>query len=68
MKRSRTRRERSPERSPVPLVVAILGLVAAVASFYVRNEGVSATLLGSGLITAGWCVIYWVAYTPSQDK
>jgi len=52
MKGSRIRHE-SPERSPVPLVVAILGLLAAIASFYVRNEGVSATLLGSGLISAG---------------
>jgi hypothetical protein len=67
MKRGRIREE-SPERSPVPLVVAIGGLLAAVASFYVRNEGVSATLLGSGLITAGWCMIYWVAYTPSGDE
>ncbi len=67
MKRERIRRENS-ERSSVPLVVAILGLLAAIASFYVRNEGVSATLLGSGLITAGWCMIYWVAYTPSGDE
>ena len=67
MKRSRIRKE-SPQRSPVPLVVAILGLLAAIASFYVRNEGASATLLGSGLITAGWCVIYWAAYTPSGDE
>ena len=52
MKGSRIRHE-SPERSPVPLVVAILGLLAAIASFYVTNEGVSATLLGSGLISAG---------------
>jgi len=67
MKPGRIRRE-SPERSPVPLVVAILGLLGAIASFYVRNEGVSATLLGSGLITAGWCLVYWVAYTPSGDE
>lgn len=66
MRRDRTRSENS-ERSPVPLVVAIVGLLAAVASFYVRNEGVSATLLGSGLFTAGWCVIYWAAYRPSDD-
>jgi len=57
----------SPERSPVPLVVAIGGLLAAIASFYVRNESVSATLLGSGLITAAWCMIYWAAYTPSDE-
>ncbi len=58
---------RDPERSPIPLVVAIGGLLAAIASFYVRNEGVSATLLGLGLITAGWCLIYWVGYTPSDE-
>ena len=62
------RRHQNPDRSPVPLVVAILGLLSAIASFYVRNEGVSATLLGSGLITAGWCMIYWAAYTPSGDE
>ncbi len=66
MKRDRLRREK-PERSPVPLLVAIVGLLAAVASFYVRDESVSATLLGSGLITAGWCVLYWAAYTPSGE-
>jgi hypothetical protein len=58
----------NPDRSPVPLVVAILGLLSAIASFYVRNEGVSATLLGSGLVTAGWCVLYWAAYRPSGDE
>jgi len=66
MKRGHIRHQ-IPERSPVPLVVAIAGLLAAIASFYVKSEGVSATLLGSGLITAGWCMIYWVAYTPSDE-
>jgi hypothetical protein len=67
MKRRRIQQER-PERSPTPLVVAILGLLAAIASFYVHNENASATLLGSGLITAAWCMIYWFAYTPSADE
>lgn len=31
----------------------MLGLLAAISSVYVGNEGVSATLLGSGLISAG---------------
>jgi len=66
MKRVRIRRG-TPERSPVPLVVAIVGLLAAIASFYVKNESLSATLLGSGLITAAWCVLYWAAYTPSDE-
>jgi len=66
MKRDRIRQQ-SPERSPIPLVVAIGGLLAAIASFYVKHEGVSATLLGCGLVTAGWCIIYWVAYTPSDE-
>ena len=63
----RGRIPQNPERSPVPLVVAIGGLLAAIASFYIRNESVSATLLGIGLITAAWCMIYWVAYTPSDE-
>jgi hypothetical protein len=66
MKRGRIPKQ-APERSPVPLVLAIGGLLAAIASFYVRNESVSATLLGSGLITAAWCMIYWVAYTPRDE-
>jgi hypothetical protein len=60
-------RRGTPDRSPVPLVVAIVGLLAAVGSFYVKNEGLSGTLLGSGLITAAWSVLYWAAYTPSDE-
>ena len=67
MKRGRVHHPR-PQRNPVPLIVAIFGLLAAIASFYVKSESVSATLLGSGLITAGWCMIYWAAYTPSGDE
>jgi len=67
MKRNRIRHD-SLERSEDFLLVAILGLLAAIASFYIRNEGVSATLLGFGLIAAAGSVLYWAAYTPSEDE
>lgn len=55
------------ERSSVPLVVAIVGLIAAAGSFAIRDEKLGATLLGSGLITAGWRIVYWLA-SPGRDS
>jgi hypothetical protein len=58
-RRSAFQNKPSP-RSATPLVVAIVGLVAAIASFAVSDENLSATLFGSGLITAAFCLFYWV--------
>ncbi len=49
------------ERSPKPLIVAIAGLISAIMSFYTPHEGLSVSLLGVGLITAGFCALYWLA-------
>ena len=48
------------ERSAVPLIVAICGLVAAVSSFWIDNEFLSGNVSGCGLISAGWCIFYWI--------
>jgi hypothetical protein len=53
------------ERSPKPLIVVIAGLISAILSFFTPHEGLSASLFGVGLITAGFCMIYWLA-DPGQ--
>ncbi|KAF2989196.1 SoxR reducing system RseC family protein [Methylocystis sp. MJC1] len=53
------------ERSPKPLIVAIAGLLSAIMSFFTPHEGLSASLFGVGLITAGFSAIYWLA-DPDQ--
>lgn len=58
---------RPPERNPTPLYVAAVGLLLAIASFAIAGEGVSGTLFGSGLITAGFCIVYWLA-NPGQGR
>ena len=53
-------RNEPAERSAIPLVVAICGLVAAVSSFWLNNEDLSTNVFGCGLISAGWCIFYWI--------
>ncbi len=53
------------ERSPVPLVVSIVGLVAAVSSFWIANENLSEDVFGCGVISAGYCAFYWLI-NPKQ--
>ncbi|WP_442755227.1 hypothetical protein ACNHKD_00750 [Methylocystis sp. JAN1] len=55
----------SPQRDPTPLYVATAGLLLSIGSYAISNEGVSGTLFGSGLITAGFCIVYWFA-NPGQ--
>ena len=59
-------RRPSEPRSAIPLVVAIIGLLATVASFGINDENVGATIFGSGLITAIFCVFYWII-SPKID-
>ncbi len=54
-----------PERDPTPLYVAATGMLMSIASYAIPGEGVSGTLFGSGLITAGFCIVYWLA-NPSH--
>ncbi|CAJ0882415.1 hypothetical protein AMST5_03335 [freshwater sediment metagenome] len=51
----------SPERDPTPICVATVGLLISLASFVIPDERVSGTLFGSGLITAGICIVYRLA-------
>jgi hypothetical protein len=51
----------SPERDPTPIYMAIVGLLISIASYAVPDELVSGTLFGSGLLTASFCILYWVA-------
>ena len=60
MVKRRLLRDVPVERSPIPLVVAIVGLVAAVASSWITNEDLGADLFGCGLITASYCALYWL--------
>ncbi len=60
MRRRSTVPNKPSERGAIPLLTAILGLFAAVASFAVADENLAATLCGSGLITAGFCLFYWI--------
>lgn len=58
--RKRLQRE-PPERDPRPIYVASVGLLISVASYAIPDERLAGTLFGSGLITAGFCVVYWLA-------
>ena len=57
--------DKPPERDPTPIYVATFGLLMSVASYVIPDEGVAGTLFGSGLITAAFCVLYWLA-NPTQ--
>jgi len=50
-----------PGRDPRPIYVATVGLLISVASYVIPDEGIAGTLFGSGLITAGFCLVYWLA-------
>jgi len=67
MNKRRPPQDGPTERSPVPLVVAIIGLIAAVLSFTIRDENISGSIFGSGLITAGWCIVFWFANPTRED-
>ncbi len=56
-----------PEREPAPLYVAAAGLLMSIASYALPDGWASGTLFGSGLITAGFCVVYWFA-NPGGDN
>ncbi len=36
-------------------------LLSSVTSYAIPEEQVSGTLFGSGLLTAGFCMVYWLA-------
>ncbi len=58
----RRKLQRKPsERNPIPLYVATVGLLISVTSYAIPDEQVSGTLFGSGLLTAGFCIVYWLA-------
>lgn len=49
------------ERGPVPLIVAIIGLASAVASFLVVGDDlISQTMRESGMIIAAISLLYWI--------
>ncbi|MGJ0394016.1 MAG: hypothetical protein ACR650_14940 [Methylocystis sp.] len=48
-----------PERNPAPLYAAAVGLLASIVSYTIPDEWASGTLFGAGLITAGFCIVYW---------
>ncbi|MGD9544467.1 MAG: hypothetical protein AB7F41_00685 [Methylocystis sp.] len=50
-----------PERDPRPIYVAAFGLLMAAASYAIPDEGAAGALFGSGLITAAFCLVYWLA-------
>jgi hypothetical protein len=50
-----------PERDPTPIYVATVGLLISIASHAIPDERASGTLFGSGLLTAGFCILYWLA-------
>jgi len=56
---------RPPERDPRPIYIAAAGLLLSVASYAIPDEGIAGTFFGSGLITAMFCVLYWLA-NPTQ--
>ncbi|WP_363350913.1 hypothetical protein [Methylocystis echinoides] len=63
----RKRLEKEPhERDPRPIYVAAAGLTLSVASYWIPSEDLAGTLYGSGLITAAFCLLYWIA-RPPQD-
>jgi len=66
MNKRRPPHDELAERSPVPLIIAIIGLLAAVVSFAIPDENLSASVFGSGLITTSWCIIYWFA-NPTRE-
>jgi|UPI0001F873EB hypothetical protein len=49
-----------PERDLIliPIYVATVGLLISIASYTIPDERVSGTLFGSGLLTAGFCIVY----------
>jgi hypothetical protein len=56
-----------PERDTTPLYVATAGLLISIASYAVPNEVLAVTFFGSGLISAGFCIVYWLA-NPTQGN
>ena len=56
-----------PEREPALIYVATVGLLMAVASYAIPNERLAEMLFSSGLITAGFCVVYWLANPTYSD-
>jgi hypothetical protein len=50
-----------PERDPRPIYVATFGLLMSAASYAIPDENMAEAFFGSGLITAAFCVIYWLA-------
>lgn len=68
MNKRRPPHDEPTERSPIPLIVAIIGLGASDASFAIHDENLSATLFGSGLITASWYILYWFANPTRKEN
>ncbi|MGD9540504.1 hypothetical protein [Methylocystis sp.] len=53
--------EKLPERDPRPIYVAAFGLLMSVVSYAIPDERLAGAFFGSGLITAAFCVVYWLA-------
>jgi hypothetical protein len=56
-----------PEHDPTPLYVASAALLLSIISYAIPNESVSGTLFGTGLISAGFCIVYWLANPARGD-
>jgi len=53
--------DRPPERDLRPIYVAAFGLLMSIVSYAIPDERMAGAFFGSGLITAAFCVIYWLA-------
>jgi hypothetical protein len=53
--------DKPPERDPRPIYVAAFGLLMSVVSYAIPDERLAGAFFGSGLITAAFCVVYWLA-------
>jgi hypothetical protein len=70
MQKRRRTRDEDEARTPVPLIVAIVAIVAllvSVASFWIGDEFTAATVFGSGVLTACWCIFFWFV-APDQEE
>lgn len=54
-------KESGQSRDPTPIVVAIGFLLMSVLSFWIPDQTLGETARISGIISAIFCVIYWLA-------
>jgi hypothetical protein len=67
MGRRHNLKRESPDHDPTPIYVAAVGLLISTASYAFPDERVSGTLFGSGLLTAAFCIVYWLANPKSPS-